>query len=833
MLDTIRIHQSFILPTSKGVKATPLDVDGYAVINNDSLQDALSGIRGTLSQQQEVVDHLTVKLNDIYTYGIGFDDAISDITMPLIIALFAFAFPFLFTVITHINNKYGSEHISTMFRHDSHYVRFMNVTKVSATYLIVVALVMLAYRDGYRNVTMSIVNWTSLLVAAVYAYCTYQFVKTCVWYNDTQELLKLITEKYKEDLNGAKEGEKKLERMAAMSQYKFWKTDSWKKFYRQAVLFRKPFLKFNADTYHVERLIDLSKYAISHCEDLLLSQILLTMDELTEIEKKKSGDKKATSFKGMMTASMLRHTNAYYEAVHEHYALYGSNKEIESRLLCGQLRALNRSLFPNESDIVSVMKSVVNAVERGNTSIFDKYVQESLYGYNFILRLPLVAYIRGFDEEGQKVVEQQGEKEWNELREIHFLTAAYLFSKRHYGIIAPLLAEKTRDRGRLYPTAGPEIMKCYLRCKEKQNKDGEYSYWMTEKLFDQSIDRDMLEKYVSVLLMLTNTKAETAKTILSTEEIETLKQEKNRLMLYAQQNMNNGDLIRQYPMMLQVDFGQLFDESIRTIEKNINLGVEDGQCAFWVMLGEVLNLLFGGEQPKESKPTIYDIELNNKTVQDAFAMADNALYRNKPLVDFLGCRKEGKTLEMPVGVMTCCFDKRQFIEGKSDWFMFFKHLFSERVTFMIFMAIKDMELEEVEKNAAEFETFFMDYTEGHPEEYAVIDSDSMFRHVLDVRFNDGRLYGADYYDTGMTTGRYISDLPETSGFEKRMIIIRKDELPVLVSEEGYEAPETTVTEDTDEERGRAAVWLSVNPHLKLLYNMKCKILIVKQVPIKG
>lgn len=30
MLDTIRIHQSFILPTSKGVKATPLDVDGYA-----------------------------------------------------------------------------------------------------------------------------------------------------------------------------------------------------------------------------------------------------------------------------------------------------------------------------------------------------------------------------------------------------------------------------------------------------------------------------------------------------------------------------------------------------------------------------------------------------------------------------------------------------------------------------------------------------------------------------------------------------------------------------------------------------------------------------------
>ena len=833
MIDTIQLHQSFLLPTSKGVKASPIDVDGYAVINNDSLQESLCGIRGTLSQQQEMVDQISTKLNEICTYGIGLDDAICEITIQLIIALFAFAFPFLFTVITHITNKYGSEHISTMFRNDSHYQRFMDVTKVSATYLIVVALVTLAFRGRYRDVTMFIVNWTSLLMAAVYAYCTYQFVKTCVWYNDTQELLKLIAEKYKEDLTGAKEGEKKLDRMATMVQYKFWKSENWKKLYRQAMFYRKPFLKFNADTYHVERLIDLSRYAISHREDLLLSQILFTMDELTEIEKKLSGDKKVTSFKGMMTANMLRHTKTFYEAVHEHYALYSHNKEIEVRLLSGQLRALNRSLFPNDSDVVSVMKSVVNAVERGNITLFDKYIQESLYGYNFIMRLPLVAYIRGFDEEGQKAVELQGEKEWNELREIHFLTAAYLFSKRHYGIIAPLLTEKTRDRGRLYPTTGPEILKCYLRCKEKQNKVGEYNYWMTEKLFDQSLDRDMLEKYVAALLMLTNTKAETSKTLLSVGEIAKLKQEKNQLAIFAQQNMNDSDLIRQYPKLLQMDFGQLFDNSIRTIKNNVNLGDVDDSCDIFVMLKEAFNLLFLGEQPKDSKPTIYDVELDKKTVQNVDAMADSALYRNKPLVEFLGNKAEGKILEMKVGVMTCCYDKRQFIEEKIDWFMYFKHIFSERVTFMFFMAIKDMEHKEVEMDAAEFETYFENYTHSHPEEYAVIDTDSMFRYVLDVRIGDGGFFGADYYEIGMTTNRYMSDLPELAKFEKRLIIIRKDDLPVLVTEQGYKAPETTVTEDTDKDKGRAAAWLSVNPHLRLLYKIECKYMIVKQVPIKG
>lgn len=833
MVDTIQIHQTFMLPAAKGVKAIPVDVDGYAVVNNDSLQDVLCGIRDSLNQQQQTVEQLETKLNEISTYGIGFDDTISDITIPLIIALFAFAFPFLFTVITHINNKYGSEHISTMFSSDSHYQRFMNMTKVCATYLIVAAFSALVFRGICREVAMIIVNWTSLLMAAAYAYCTYQFVKTCVWYNDTKELLKLITKKYKEDLTGAKKGEEKLERLASRAKYKFWKSENWKKYYQQALIFRKPFLKFNADIHHVERLIDLSRYAISHREDLLFSQILFTMDELTEIEKKMSGDKMATSFKGIMTASMLRHTKKFYEAVHEHYALYGNNKEIEERLLNGQLRALNRSLFPNDSDVVSVMKSVVNAVERGNTTLFDKYIQESLYGYNFIMRLPLVAYIRGFDEEGQKAVDQQEEKEWNELREIHFLTAAYLFSKRHYGIIAPLLTEKTRDRGRLYPTAGPEILKCYLRCKEKQNKEGEYNYWMTDKLFDQSLDRDMLEKYVAALLTITNTKAEMSKTILSEGEIGKLKQEKDLLAMFARQNMNDSDLTRQYPKILQVDFGQLFDDSVRTIERNANLGDVDDSCNFFVILGEAFNQLFFGEQPKERKPTIYDIELDKKAVQNADAMAESVLYRNKPLVEFLGSKAEGKTQEMKVGVMTCCYDKRLFIEEKIDWFMYFKHIFSERVTFMIFMAMKEMEHEEVDMDAAEFETYFMNYTHGHPEEYAVIDTDSMFKYMLDMRLNDGHLFGADCYDTGMTTGRYISDLPEMAEFEKRMIIIRKDDLPVLVAEDGHKAPETSVKEDTDKEKGRAVAWLNVNPHLKLLYNKESQYVMVKQVSIKG
>lgn len=708
----------------------------------------------------------------------------------------------------------------------------MEVTKVSATYLIVVALVTLAFRGGYRYVTMFVVNWTSLLVAAVYAYCTYQFVKTCVWYNDTQELLKLVREKYMEDLIGASKGEETLDRMAARTKYKFWKSENWKKYYCQALIFRKPFLKFNADTHHVERLIDLSKYAISHHEDTLFSQLLFTMDELTVLEKKIIGDKKAYTFKGMMTAGMLKHTKTFYEAVHEHYALYGNNKEIEARLLSGQLRALNRSLFPNDSDIVSVMKSVVNGVERGNTTLFDKYIQESLYGYNFILQLPQVAYVRGYDEEGQQVIEQQFEKAWNELRDIHFLTAAYLFSKRHYGIIAPLLTDKTGDRGGLYPTTGPEVLRIYLRCKTKQNEDGKYNYWMTEKLFDQSTDSDMLEKYTTALLMITNKKAEVSKLVLSPDEVGKLKNEKSRLAAYAEENRNDSDLTRQYPKMLQVDFGQLFDESIKVIERNINLEEKNESCNFFVMLDEMLELLLYGIR-KEPKPTIFEAVLDKQTVRNVDVMADSVLFRNKPLVGFLGSETDEKTQGMEMGIMTCCYDKRYFIGEKIDWFMYFKHLFAERVGYMLFRVLKEMVHEEVEKNAAEFESYVQEYTREHPEDFAIIDVDSMFRHILDVRLLGDKMFGADYYETDMMTGRYTRDLPELAEFEKRLIIIRKDDLPALVPVGDFKGPETTVVDDSDKDEGRVSAWLKVNPHLKLVYNKDCQYVVVKPIPIKG
>ena len=67
------------------------------------------------------LDSLIAIGRDVAEFGIGYNDTISNIAFPLIIAVFAFALPFLFSAINHINNKYDSTAIANMFKSSPKY----------------------------------------------------------------------------------------------------------------------------------------------------------------------------------------------------------------------------------------------------------------------------------------------------------------------------------------------------------------------------------------------------------------------------------------------------------------------------------------------------------------------------------------------------------------------------------------------------------------------------------------------------------------------------------------------------------------------------------------
>ena len=74
--------------------------------------------------ESDYIQDIVSRLDEISTFGIGFSDVISVIAIPLIIMLFAFAFPFIFDTINHINSKYESKELSGLFEQSRRYKSF-------------------------------------------------------------------------------------------------------------------------------------------------------------------------------------------------------------------------------------------------------------------------------------------------------------------------------------------------------------------------------------------------------------------------------------------------------------------------------------------------------------------------------------------------------------------------------------------------------------------------------------------------------------------------------------------------------------------------------------
>ena len=122
---------SLRLTTEQGFENLQVQVSSL-----NSISESITVLAQGQSVQQAQVDTLTAKLSEIAEKGIGYSDAISHIALPLIIALFAFAFTYLFSVITRINEKYGSEHISRMFKNCMPYRCYMWGSGISVGYII-------------------------------------------------------------------------------------------------------------------------------------------------------------------------------------------------------------------------------------------------------------------------------------------------------------------------------------------------------------------------------------------------------------------------------------------------------------------------------------------------------------------------------------------------------------------------------------------------------------------------------------------------------------------------------------------------------------------------
>lgn len=154
---------------------------------------------------------------------------VSNISIPLIVALFAFAMPLLFQVITHINSKYSSEAISKMFENSLPYKAYWAVSIFSIVSLITFGVLTLVVTgEEVRQILMTVLNWSSLFVALLYSTAILVFLRTCIRFNSPDKLLMLIGKQYEAELryDDVKLAVKKLARLRDKMQ--FWQSKGWR-----------------------------------------------------------------------------------------------------------------------------------------------------------------------------------------------------------------------------------------------------------------------------------------------------------------------------------------------------------------------------------------------------------------------------------------------------------------------------------------------------------------------------------------------------------------------------------------------------------------------------
>lgn len=761
------------IDTLKGLTDSTMKMQQVQSAKMDSVCDATARLVDGQSALYGGVDSIHAQILTITEKGMGYSDALGYIALPLIIALFAFAFTYLFSVITRINEKYNSEHISGMFKTSKAYRCYMWGSGISVGYIILMGLLSLALSGIAHQVFMKVMNWTCFVVAGAYAGIILWFVRTCLEFDDNQNMLGLIVARYQQEK-----------------------------------------AKSSSLNVRTQRLIDLCKYSLQIRNKDLFIKVLDRVNKLDKEERDVKG--KSVEF----------YTMQFYESVADSLIQNPQDWKTEDDVLRNWQLSFRHDKLPFSAVICRMLGKMVEAVKQGRYSLFEIYADRCRYGFGFINRVPLVGYASGMTvDELIKLGNEQLET-WRELREVHFLAAAYLFSIGHYEVAAAMKKGIGYDRDAFYPDTPAEILKQYVRIKDKQNADsGAYhpAYWSIDNVIGHKYDRDILEKFTAMMLLLAVDPDEEEEYLLNEKQRNIILSNKDELIRFGNLWKQHAELLSRYPMIGNKD-----------VEDQIEMGLEH------LSMGEPKEE-DNAKKTKRTKPNFFDLKIKTKDEEPIKNLFGTILFSNRgSLTDGLnGDLTEDKREEIKMGAYTFLTSK-QIVLTPVIWqdhnvFYDLQQVFRSRYIYMMYEAISQMKIKDVEVKWGDFEQVFLKHVGENGDGYVIIDTDCNLDAMIrmdklpeGVMWSPHRYYKKAYhYDAGLGSSFHLRDLPLGCLFDDTVIIMRMADLPVLVPTSEIELPEVSIVDESSREKGWAPVRITVDPCLVARYSKTAKVVRVR------
>ncbi len=793
--------------------------------------DSLNAIANQQTLLQEVsasrVDSLLFQLNSISDYGIGYSDAASHIVIPLIIALFAFAFPFLFTVITHINNKYESDHISWMFSKEYSYRWFIRSAVVSAVYLFVVALLSLCFSGGVYHIFKYVLSWLGVFVAGGYSAVIIWFVLTCIRYNTPQKMVEIIEKQY---LNGGKEVEvylKKLTKQEKRNERE--KSEAKRHFKAMGLQVGRNFAYYNTVEARIKRLTDFGKYTLRKQDYNLFLSVVLKVDELVKDSKKHDDGN---------DQHMIA---AFYENIVEAYLFYPQNDKVEDTLMMYWFAAFNHTAEPNPYLIYRMLGKMVTAMQQGRKSLFEVYMLKARIGYGFVNHLQIVSFVRGHDVAEQQQIDKSRLDFWAELCEMHYMALAHLFSTGNIEAVKIVLRSQAMGYGKLLPASGTEVLKMYARCKEKQQEDGRFGgFWYLKEVVGENPDPEMLEKLTALLLLVASENSYKSMNLISQDRMQLIRKAEDKLVRYGDSWTKAYNVYELLPEIGDKEAKKLFDVYVKQLEEGANVEKEHKNIDIFMSWFYAFIKMLIGERYVRKEENIYDKKVSENIKEEVKIMFRNILYGNKGYIEdsLTGPVTDDKTVKKPFGSLSVMVYKQALMDSDGLYsghvFNDMLNIFRSRYLYMVYQFLGEASISEETIPMDEFDTSFVNYVGENGKDYLLIDTDASISTFYKMdELEDGRKFsfnrtykGADYQHYDSLSSWYLGDVPELSAYNGTVAIIRKIDMPVLAGIEGTDGPKVAFNDKSDEKKGIAAVSLTVNTNYEVSYskNVKVKLL---------
>lgn len=235
--------------------------------------------------------------------------------------------------------------------------------------------------------------------------------------------------------------------------------------------------------------------------------------------------------------------------------------------------------------------------------------------YDYINHVSEVRYSIGEGIEEQKKVADDGLEMWRELRNVHYIAAAYLFSLGHYNVAGVLKKGAGSSSNSFFPTTAAQILMQYANCKENQDKDTGSFYRVSmsiDKVIGHKHDRDLLEKFTAMLLLLSEEPDVEEEYIVSDSKRELIDNAKDELIKYGGLWTKHTEIVNRYPVIQGKKIKELIEEAMKMFTN-------------WELQSEKLKK---GKKNKGHNQNIFDLKLtaeDEKPVRDLF---DTIIYSN-------------------------------------------------------------------------------------------------------------------------------------------------------------------------------------------------------------